>query len=525
MNFSGLLSAVPDSWRKGIVNALGGSFGSSSDNPSRTSTVWFPLDSTREIMPHERRELVKKHRFLRNNFPFVRGMVRTSSRLAIGWGLQPVPKSGNKDYDRRSLAYWKRRTRRQSFDTSGQDNERRMQRLIVDESMVDGEIFGIKVFDDFGRPQRQIIKTEQVGDPDNKAAGENWQDGLLLNGQRRPLKFGVLQNRLPGSLSSEPRIRPVLAKDMLHVYDRERATQTRGLPWGYTGLNHGIDALDITAYAKISKKMDAAIIGALNTPDGTPPKGLEAIMAAAKQATTAAAAATETSAEKTKGGTRFIDLHGSMIPIFKTGESMNFMQRNGTVDTIAFLGWLAAQYAQGFGCPVELIVGLMSGGANVRGNTELAGRFFEDIQMFLIDDWCQPNWENVIGTGLLASQYPRDFPLIEPLDPPPGWDGWDVLEWRGPKNISMDKGRDGKTFLDLKRAGWMSDEEFWTESGEDPEEMPLKIDEELAARRDRWVNVLKLPEDKFWVREFGTNIGGQSAGGDPNAKPEEAAAA
>lgn len=517
------ISAVPDSWRKGIVNALGGSFGSASDNPSRTSTVWFPLDSTREINPYERVELVKKHRFLRNNFPFVRGMVKVSSRLSIGWGLLPVPKSGNKDFDRRALAYYKRHTRKQSFDVSGQDNEARMQRLVLDETMVDGELLGLKVFDDFGKPQRQLIKTEQVGNPEGRPSSENWVDGILLNSLRRPLQYGIKQAPLPGS--KDLRVRPVEARNVLHVFDRERATQTRGLPWGYTGLNHGIDALDIAAYAKISKKLDAAIIGAFTTPTGEPPKGLEALLASAQEARSASAPApAATSPERTKEATRFVDLHGSMIPIFKAGEGMNFMQRNGTVDTIAFLGWLAAQYAQGFGCPVEFVVGLMSGGANVRGNSELAGRFFEDCQMLVIEDWCQPNWENIVGTGILAAQYPRDFPLIEPLEPPPGFAGWDAVEWRGPKNISMDKGRDGKVFLEMKRAGWMTDEEWWTQSGEDPDDMPVKIDQELADRRDRWVNVLKLPEDKFWLREFGSNVAQNPAKEDAPKEPEPAAA-
>lgn len=517
MKIGSILAAVPSSWRRGIVNALGGTFHSASDNASRTTTVYFPLDSTREIEPGERRELVKKHRSLRNNLGFVRGIINTTVRLSIGWGLQPVPRSGDKDFDRRALAYWRRATRKQSFDVAAQDTEAAMQRLVMREVITDGELFAIKVFDDFGRPQRQLIKTEQIGNPSEVPPSDNWQDGIWLNSLRRPLRYGVIQTPLSGSPAWPQRVRPVEAKDMLHIYDRERATQCHGLPWGYNSLNHGVDAIDILAFEKIAHKLNSAIVGSMTTPTGDPAKGMEVILAAAKQA--AAAGATQSSTERTKDGVKYLDLHGTMIPIFKAGESMQFYNGRNSVNAIEFAGGLCAQYAYGFGTPVEFVVGLASGGANVRGMAEIAGRFFEDNQMLLIDDWCQPNWENIIGTGILAAQFPRDFPLVEPLAPPRGWTGWDVVEWRGPKNITMDKGRDGKTYLDLKRAGWMSDEEFWTLNGEDPDEMPVKIDEELAARRARWVDDLGLPEDKFWIREFGTNLSGQTASAEPAPAP------
>lgn len=498
-----LSSLVPDAWRKGIVNALGGNFDSSSDNPQRSSTVYFPLDSTKEIQPRERRELIKKHRMLRNNLGFVRGIINTTVRLSIGWGMMPIPKSGDKDFDRRALAYYKRQTAKQSYDVSGQDHGRSMQRLVLREVITDGEIFGIKVIDGYGRPQRQLIKTEQIGNPDRQSGTDNWKDGVLLNSLGRPLIYNVRQNSMPGSIT--PRSRPIEARNMLHIFDRERAGQEHGLPWGYTGQNHGLDAIDLAAFEKIAHKFNTAVIGSMTTKDGAAPASMEAMLAAAARAASEAGATAEGGEIKGKEGMRSIKLHGSTIPIFKTGESMNFFQGRNSATAIEMAGWLCAQYAQGFGIPVEMVVGLATGSAAVRGNTDIAGRFFEENQMLMIDDWCQPDYENIVGTGILAATYPRDFPLVEPLEPPRGWTGWDVCEWRGPKNVTVDRGRDGKLYLDLKRAGWMTDEEYWTLNGEDPEEMSLSIDDELVARRERWL-ARGLPEDMFWRREFGQNV-------------------
>jgi len=516
-----LLSALPESWRKSIVNVLGGSFDSAADAPVRSSTVMFPWDSAKEINPRERRELIKKHRMLRNNLGFIRGMINTTVRLSIGWGLQPMPKSGDKDFDRRALAYYKRATWRQTFDVSGQDHERSMQRLVLRETITDGELFAIKVVDDFGRPQRQLIKTEQIGDPENRTSTENWQDGILANSLRRPLIYSVLQNPLPGQ--SAQRARRIEARQMLHIYDRERATQYHGLPWGYTGLNHGIDTIDIAAFEKITHKLNTAIIGSMTTKDGQAPANIEQMLLAAAKAQAAAGATVAGGEVAGKEGQRVFKIQGSSIPIFKAGEGMNFFNGRNSASAIEFAAWLCAQYAQGFGCPTELVIGLMSGSAAVRGNTDLAGRFFEDNQMIVIDDWCQPNYENIIGTGILAGRYPRDFPLVEPLEPPAGYTGWDACEWRGPKNITVDRGREGKLYLELKRAGWMSDEEYWTMNGEDPGEMSQTVDNELVQRLERWraqtlSDGSKLPDEMFWRREFGQNLPANT-NSDPGQEP------
>lgn len=498
-----LLSAI----RSGLTafrNSYGlNTFDSASDNPQRSSTICFPYDSTREINPYQRRELVKKHRMLRNNLGFVRGIIRTTVRLAIGWGLQPMPQCPDRAFNARALAYWRRHTAGQNFDISGQDKEASMQRLVLSETITDGEMFAVKVTDDFGRPQRQLLKTEMIGDPPGtsrmqgaglaKSSPENWVDGILANSLGRPLQYSVLQS---GTSSVDRRATLVAAPDMLHIYDRERVTQMRGLPWGYTGLNHGVDIIDIAAFEKVAHKLNNAIVGSVTTPTGEVPAGWTGMLAAAHTATATA---------NTRDAVKYLDLHGTSIPIFKAGENMGlFLQGRNSINTTEFAGWLCAQYAEGFGLPVRLITTMATNGTAVRGDLEMAARFFEEVQMLMVDDWCHPNWENIIGTGILASIYPRDYPGVEPLSPPEGanWEGWDAVEWRGPRNITVDRGRDGKLYLEQKRAGWLTDEEWWTMNGEDPLVMSAKIDTETRDRLAHWLS-LGLPEDKFWLRELG----------------------
>lgn len=512
-----LLSVIPNSWRQGMLKALGSSFSfdSAGNNPQRSSTIYFPLDSTKEICPRDRRELVKKYRSLRNNLGFVRGIINTTVDLAIGWGMQPIPKSGNKEFNARALAYWKRQTRRRMWDVSGKCNHAAYQRMVLRETITDGEIMALKVLDQFGRPQRQLIKTEQIGEMRDYSGKDGWDDGVQYNSHRRPLNYLVLQRGRQGDEPSQQRGLPVPARDVLHVYEKERATQNRGLPWGYTGLNHGVDMLDIAAFEKIAHKLNAAIIGSMTTPSGNAPAAMENIMAAAQAAATAGTAAGTAAVNKdTRNGTRFLDLHGSMVPLFKVGESMQFFNGRNSINTVEFLGALAAWHAQGFGLPVDFVIGMSQGSAAVRGNADLAGRFFERVQMMMIDDCCQPDWESVIGTGIMAWAYPADYPMVEPLEPPPGWTGWDTVEWRGPRNIQIDKMRDGKLAIELVRAGMMSREEWWTLNGEDPSEMDVSVDDELVAGRERWAE-RKMPEEMFWRRVFGQNLPANAQAAEP----------
>jgi capsid protein len=154
---------------------------------------------------------------------------------------------------------------------------------------------------------------------------------------------------------------------------------------------------------------------------------------------------------------------------------------------------------------------------------ELGKRFFERVQRMMINTMCQPDYENVVATGILAYLYPADYPGVEPLAPPRGMDGWDCVTWRGPSDLTVDRGRDGRMYLELIRSGLMSREEWWVKNNEDPEEMEAVATDELAARLNHWVNVQGLPEDKFWLREFGAN-GSLSVTDDANAEPGKIAA-
>jgi capsid protein len=106
---------------------------------------------------------------------------------------------------------------------------------------------------------------------------------------------------------------------------------------------------------------------------------------------------------------------------------------------------------------------------------------------------------------MLAWAYPKDYPNVEPLEPPPGWTGWDVVQWRGPRNITVDRGRDGKLYLAMMQGGLMTREEWWISQGEDPAEAEKQVLDGISRRRSDWL-AEGLPEDMFWRQEYGQGL-------------------
>lgn len=512
-----LISLLPQRTRTAITNSLLAGLAVPSKDPSNGNSIGS-LNSTRDISPIERREAVSTHRLLRDRVPFVRGLINNFVDLALGvHGMLPIFKSGDDEYDARALAYYQRYTRRQTWDVTGQDNGASMQRLVLRTMMTDGEVFGLKIVDGFGKPQRQLIVTDQVGEQWGSSVSKpSLIDGIEYNAVNKPVRYWVTQYT-PGDGYS--RSASAVAKDaryVQHVYDRERATQKRGLPWGYTGLNHGLSTIDTGKLIEVTMKMNASLIATMETQDGNVANAFKGVLAAAKDHEAAATAP----ASDTERATRFIDVYGSQIPIFKVGEGMKLHHGRSAANEIEWLGWLAAQYSQGLGLPVEIIVGIATGSAATHANADIVQRKLQAAQSIITDDWNQPNAEHILANGILAYYFPDAMPGTEPLQPPSDVARYADITWRGPRGYQVNKSRDAKANADLVARGMMSMEEFWMANGEDPDKAERTVLSGTRRRYEAWLEA-GFPEERFWQREFGPNV--QAAMANTDQQPTSAA--
>jgi len=539
-------SATPGTGMPPLISG-GQSFDGSSESPLR-STSLMSLNSWWEINIYELRSMQLHSRALRNSLPIFRNVVKNLTEFTIGWGLIPLPKSGNKDFDRRAKAYWRHVTGKKSFDVRHKQDHCAQQVTAFSDTVVDGEFFRLKKLDGLGRPVRQGFRSEQCGLFGNIGGNDGWWNGIRYGIEGPALEY-MFRHVMPGNLNfllGEPQIYD--ARHVQHIYDLERSNQNRGLPWCYSGLTAGRDSIDLGSLDMALRKLDTVLFGNIETPQGNMPNAFAAGGGAGGARPSSTLIPFPTPADfpatgilgmeyyavneektyrwngtayvmfKADNSQRYLDVYGVQMPLFRTGEKLNFSKDSKSLDNLNALDREYNVVASAFGLPADLFWNLSkNGGASVRGTFELGRRTFQRGQRMMIDCMCQDDYENVISQGILAYLYPRDYPGVEPLAPPPGMTGWDVCTWRGPEDMTVDKGRDGKMYLELMRAGAMSREEWWTRMGEDPDEMEAVPTRELAARYQEWL-ANNLPEAQFWLREFGAT-GSLSITNDPNQTP------
>lgn len=436
-------------------------FDGANDTGTRTSTVTFPLDSRREIRPEERRNLIKKARSLRNNLGLVRRIVNGTTRYSIGQGLIPTAATSDKKFNAAADAYFDRWAMSSTCDVANRRNFYQMQRVILKEMFIDGEVFGIQVKTDEGRCQVQLLKTERVGPPPVPLAQQDiFADGIECNDSEAPVRYNVLYR---DRLTQLAQARAYSAEDVIHIFDPERIGQNRGLPWLYHGQNSLLDILDITAFEKVAVKLHSYFAAAITTPTGAAPKGVKARAAAA---TGADGGGTE---DETRQYQTF--LGGAAMPVLKKGEEIKFFTSDRPSTTFAgFIDFLVRDIAWGFGVSPEFIWAVAGmGGANTRFILQDAEWFFDEIRQLLIEVFCQRIYSWVIANGILNGELPAC------QDP-----NWHACNWQGPARASVDKGKDGRLYIELVANGMMTLEEWWSMFGKDHVKMRRKRIEEIA---------------------------------------------
>lgn len=152
-------------------------------------------------------------------------------------------------------------------DISGDDSFASLQRLILRHLWVDGEILIHRVFDDSLKgivPLRlEIIECDHL---------DTRVDGIMTNGNlaRRGIEYDKLTgakvafhilDQHPGDISYTGRqgaSRRISADDMIHVFDRERASQTRGISWFVAIIMESYDLSEYKATERIGARLAAA---------------------------------------------------------------------------------------------------------------------------------------------------------------------------------------------------------------------------------------------------------------------------
>jgi capsid protein len=459
------------------INVASPSFTSAGDSGTRTSTTGMPTDTRREITGRTRLELVKKSRWLNNNLGLFRRFTNGTARYAVGNGISHIPDTTDLEWNKKAEKYFENWASNEIMcDVRGRVSFWRMQKYLLRAMVRDGDSFVLKtptkdqVMTDGtvvpGLPQLQWLESTMVGNVQtitniNGFDAEGYRDGILATPQSKVIRYKILQDRNPQAYDLSTST-TVSADNMRHLFDSERATSLRGLPWGYHGMNSGLDILDMTSLEKASNKLHAAMAGAIKKRAPDSAKGFGGGLRKTETALPDGKKRV-TSYDNFAGGAGILQLD-------LDEEFDLFTSKRESTTFTGFIDFLVRDMAWGLGVPPEFIWSVAGlGGPNGRMILEDAKWFFEEVQDLMVDLLCRPIYTWVISRAILRKELP-------PCNDPEWW----TCHWQGPAKITIDQGKEGAIELQRLASGCGTWEEFWAARGKNGRKMVFKRIDELA---------------------------------------------
>jgi lambda family phage portal protein len=426
------------------MSAEGGYKGGKRDR--RASRGWHPGEGSADVdLLPELRDLRGRSRDLARNMPIATGAISTNVGHVVGGGLVPMPKIDHEvlgispeeaaTLGRQAENEWTLFAR--SVDFTRVQHESELEGLVYRAVLESGDVFGVRRYrkdpgDTYGT-KVQIVEADRVCNENWRADRNNLAGGVQIDGNGVPVAYWMT-NRHPGSFNAGGltwRAVPARYSDgrpvVLHLFDRLRPEQSRGIPY----LAPVIEALkELGEYT--DAEVRAAVVSAyftvfvkkpLATDEGPLPTQVGG-----------AAASGSDSDEVELGPGAIVDLaEGEDVVIANPGRP------NPQID--AFLTSILRQIGVALELPFEVLIKHFTSSYTAgRAALEMAYFFWRRRRGWLARNWCQQlytwMWEEAVATGRLLA--PGFF--TDPLKR----QAYLAAEWIGPTRISLDPLKDAK---------------------------------------------------------------------------------
>ena len=422
-----------------------GGYDAAGNSPAR-SALCFPTNSYNEFTSSTRCSIVQKVRALDANLPIFSRIHSKMAQHAVGKGIFVRPITRDTEWNelsRKMFEEWAGNPGVYSVDASRDHYED--QALIAETIPADGEFFEA-LLSNSGMVQPLDVfevKTPWGGGMDFDPA--DYTDGVLTNRYGRPMSYAVQE--LSSGYASNSGFRNVAAQNMLHVWKRRRARQYRGLPWAYSGVNRGIDALDLQALITGTAKLHSGLAVTVKKNGKLGRKGaIDKIKAHGEGATPAEE--DFRALERVYGG-------GMISYLGQEGE-VNLLSSNYPGESkIEFLKFLYADIAMAYKVPLSVIYTLAPlGGASVRGELEDAQWLFDLLMDKIV---CQHSFPIYRWRTAKFVKEGRLRPCKDPY--------WWTCSFRGPAKLTVDIGRTADANIALLKNGGLTYTRYYDERG------------------------------------------------------------
>jgi capsid protein len=381
-----------------------------------------------------------------------RALVNKPSRHAVGRGITPSAATKDLEWNKLADAWFRRVSKTKTWDVSRQRNFRKIQLAIAQHMMRDGECFVLLIND--GKRQRyQLVESAKVGYNRSGSIINNPDivDGVKYDDYGAPLKYYFKE---PGNS-----VREIDADNVLHIFDSERAGLGRGLPWVYHGVNQGMDILDLVGLEKRASKVHAAFAAAVKSKSG--------------------AFGDSNIDLGVSGGQRKKDpnidkIFGGQVVHLEPDEELDLLRSDRpNTELIPFLEFLGRDATVGAGLSPEFVWDVSKmGGANTRYILADVEILLDAIQYILIEEFCI----QFRRLALAGAMDRGELPICK--DP-----NFDNATWQTPPSLTVDRGRDGKLYIEMVKNGMMTLDQYWSMQGHESRAMREQCIREIAEDR------------------------------------------
>lgn len=399
-----------------------------------------------EISPASARLRDRSRDLVRNN-PYAAKAVGALVSNLVGTGIVPRARAKRTSAAKQADHLWLQFAG--SCDADGLTDFGGLQALIVRSLVESGEVI-VRFRDRRVEDGLPVPLQLQVLEPDHldSAKTEDLADGgYIVNG----IEFDALGRRRaywlfpvhPGD--SRGRVlssRPVPARQVMHLYERLRPGQVRGVPW-FASVILKLRDLDDYDDAELMRKKIEACFAAFVT----------------------GAQDEETLGKPSVGssGDRIESFEPGMIEYLEPGKDVKFASPSANGDYADYMRMQLHAVAAGVGLTYELLTGDLSqvNYSSIRAGLIEFRRRMESLQwQLIIPGLCQPVWARFVELAQASGKLP---------------DGEITAEWTAPRFEAVDPLKDIQADILAVRAGVMTLKEAIARQGYDPAQVLAEI--------------------------------------------------
>lgn len=422
-----------------ITDAAFSGFQGAQYNLQRGQIFWPTLETRDEIDSFSHQELIRRIRWFYANVGFIKGFIKNAATL-VG-SLRPQSLVEGEWGDKAEKAFWRVAKNASVFDRAGKYNFLTAQKMLTRQSLRDGDVLTVLTESNASKAAMfAFYEAHQIRNPKKDATPE-WQSGVLVNEEGRHTYYALANGKTDAV--------PVPADRCIYFGEFESVGNRRAIPPLAHAVNHGQDIVETWANVKAAIKA-ASLFAVVRERDATSTQKSQAGMPGAILKTANPQAPGEFNAAEVWGN--------GQIPQLPPGEKMSVLHdKRPSPEQQAFTETLLTDIASGFGLPLEIIWKINElKSSGVRFVMEVASLWIQHRQEML-EAWCRRVWIYVLAKEMKAGR----------LEYPPDGIAWWEVDFVPMRDITIDRGREGRMKMDEVQSGLATFSSYHREKGED----------------------------------------------------------